>query len=322
MPYRLTTLLVAGWAISVAGCSTVGGILGFSPPVYKMTPETEQLRDAQAFGPALLPKELDKAVLPTYTVEPGDSLLILAEDLDSPIRLPGDQTILPDGTIELGRFGRPIVAGQTLQEVEDEVNRLILEQLPDIDAELAAEVEKNPKRAPKIQVRSVGRVSKIFYVLGEVNAPGSFPLEGRETVLDGIIAAGNLTRRASIKNIILARPTSVDGCRLVLPICLDEIEQQADPSTNYQLQPGDRIFVPSKSVMEDLFGSGGGFFRKKNCASNMCAFPQSPCTIELQSRTYSGGGHCAEGSIPVYDHTISAPALPYGTPQATSPMNR
>ena len=48
---------------------------------------------------------------------------------------------------------------------------------------------------------------------------GSFALQGRETVLDGIIAAGGLNDKASRNNIILSRPTPPDGCRLVLPIC-------------------------------------------------------------------------------------------------------
>ena len=64
-----------------------------------------------------------------------------------------------------------------------------------------------------MNVRLVGRVSKVFYVLGEVNAPGAFPLSGRETVLDGIIAAGGITRQASTAKIVLSRPTSPDSCR-------------------------------------------------------------------------------------------------------------
>src|SRR5207244_3519626 len=82
------------------------------------------------------------------------------------------------------------------------------------------------------------RVSKVYYVLGEVNAPGSFTLSGRETVLDGILAAGGLNERASRRNIILSRPTHPDSCRVVLPICYYEIVQLGDTSTNYQLAPG------------------------------------------------------------------------------------
>ena len=51
---------------------------------------------------------------------------------------------------------------------------------------------------------------------------------------------------------MLARPTAPNGCRVVLPICFREIVQLGDTSTNYQLVPGDRIFVASRSFGEDL----------------------------------------------------------------------
>ena len=95
-------------------------------------------------------------------------------------------------------------------------------------------------------------MSKVFYVLGEVNAPGAFPLSGRETVLDGIIAAGGITRAANTKKVILSRPTQPDGCRVVLPVCYDNVVQLGDTSTNYQLLPGDRIFIPSKGALDDI----------------------------------------------------------------------
>ena len=110
-----------------------------------------------------------------YVIEPGDVLLVQPANLDSPVRLPGDQPVLPDGTIHLGRYGWLSVAGKTVAMVEGEVNPLIQGQTKD---------------AGPIIVRLVTRDSKIFYVLGEVNAPGSFQWKGRETVLDAIVAAG------------------------------------------------------------------------------------------------------------------------------------
>jgi protein involved in polysaccharide export with SLBB domain len=79
-------------------------------------------------------------------------------------------------------------------------------------------------------------------------------LNGRETVLDGILIAGGLNDRASRRDIIVSRPTRPGDCRVVLPVCYREIVQLGDTTTNYQLLPGDRIFVPSKSSWEDLLG--------------------------------------------------------------------
>jgi protein involved in polysaccharide export with SLBB domain len=252
--------LVGCLVLAGAGCSAVPGRgLTLFPEGHKLSDAAKYLRSAYP-APAALPRELDKKPLPPYTVEPGDVLLVQAADLDSPVRLPGDQPVMPDGTIALGRYGRLQVAGKTVDEIETAARALVEGQTKD-----AKDKEIGP-----ITARVVTRVSKVYYVLGEVNAPGAFPLSGRETVLDGILTAGGLTDRASRRNIILSRPTRPDGCRVVLPICYSEIVQVGDTSTNYQLLPGDRIFVATRSFREELFHN------KPECAP--CGGPQHPCT--------------------------------------------
>src|SRR5262249_32831023 len=150
-----------------------------------------------------MPRELDKAVAEPYVVEPGDVLLVQPTSLDSPVRLPGDQVVLPDGLIHLGRFGRLGVAGKTVEQIESEVNALIKGQAPD---------------AGRVTVRLGTGDGKVFYGRGEVTAPGASPLRGRETVLDAIVAAGGLNSNASRRGILLARPTAPASCRIVLPV--------------------------------------------------------------------------------------------------------
>ena len=123
--------------------------------------------------------------------------------------------------------------------------------------------------------------------MGEVNAPGSFPITGRETVLDGIVAAGGATKRASLGNVVLSRPTAPEGCRVVYPVCLQQIVQLGDTTTNYQIQPGDRIFVPSRGMLEGLLP------QRCQKPAGACARPQVSCF---------GSGSCA------------APAGPMGWP--------
>jgi protein involved in polysaccharide export with SLBB domain len=240
----------------LTGCSA-GPFSPFSPPPEKnqLLSSAKALRQA-APEPLPLPRELDKHPLPAYVVEPGDVLLVQPADLDSPIRLPGDQPVLPDGTIQLGRYGRLLVAGKTIEEIEGLVRELVRAQTKD---------------AGPITVRLVGRVSKVYYVLGEVNAPGAYPLTGRETVLDGLLAAGGLTDRAASRNILLSRPTPPQGCRVVLPICYREVVQTGDTATNYQLASGDRIFVPARNWLEQLLPCP-----EKDCPP--CGAPQVPCT--------------------------------------------
>lgn len=217
------------------GCSSITSTLGLSPDRYPLLEEAEARRQ---FDVSDLPHELRKTVLAPYILEPGDGLLILPADLDSPVRLPADQTILPDGSIDLGRYGRMIVAGKTIPEVEEMVRDT---------------VNRITKDAGFIDVRLVSRQTKLYYVLGEVQTPGKFPISGYETTLDGILQAGGLTENASRSRIILVRP-SVDGsCSgTILAINYSRIVQLGDAANNYQLQPGDRIFVPTMTGKEKI----------------------------------------------------------------------
>jgi protein involved in polysaccharide export with SLBB domain len=260
--------IASGWSFALlllAGCSGPGNVFGVFPSQnHRLIDQARALRQAE---PAALPRELDKRVAPPFVIEPGDVVLVQPGDVDSPIRLPGDQPVFPDGTIQLGRFGKLTAAGKTVEELEADARRLIEPQAKEL---LARDMMKE---MPPITVRVVSRASKVFYVLGEVNNPGAFQLTGRETVLDGIVAsAGGLTDRASRRNIILSRPTGPRECRVVLPICYSEIVQLGDTTTNYQLRAGDRIYVASKDVCEGLFPGR----ERTPCP---CGAPQSACPV-------------------------------------------
>ena len=285
---RLLCSFLGPALLLVTGCSA-SGLFGPSTQGQRLLPVTQSLRSASP-EPAPLPRELNKAVAPPYVVEPGDILLVQPASLDSPARMPGDQPVLPDGTINLGRYGRLLVAGKTVEQIEPEAK---------------AQVEAITKDAGPITVRIVSRQSKVFYVLGEVNAPGAYPLSGRETVLDALMAGGGVNTRASLRGITLSRPTPPDGCRIVLPVCYEEIVQLGDSSTNYQIAAGDRIFVPAKGFWENMCGPG----KSPQCPP--CGRPQTACT------TLHGNGvdcsafwaTCAPAASPHYATPAPPPAV-------------
>lgn len=247
---------------AAAGCSALGDTLGFSTPTNPLTDSAKAARDA-APVPAPIPRELAMELMPPHVVEPGDTLLVQPVEFDAPVRLPPDQLVQPDGTIDLGKYGRPVVAGKTL---------------PDVEAIVRAQIKAKDEKPVAVTVRLLSRPGEVFFVLGEVNAPGAFPITGHDTVLTAITQAGGPTRRASLQNVIMSRPTVPEGCRLVYPVCYQNIVQLGDTTTNYQLRPGDRVFVPSKATCEDFLG--GRFNRHKG--NGPCDTPQVPC----------GGGAC------------------------------
>ncbi len=281
MGSRIRLFVAFGLMISTAaGCSTVGETLGLSRPANQLSDDAKMIRSTVPMPPPV-PRELAMELQPPHVVVPGDTLLVQPVELDAPVRLPPDQPVQPDGTIDLGQYGRPVVAGMMLPQVEKVVTDLVR----------AKEKEDAP-----MTVRLLSKPSKVFYVLGEVNAPGAFPITGSDTVLSGITQAGGPTRRASEQNIVLSRPTQPEGCRIVLPVCYTNIVQLGDTTTNYQLQPGDRIFIPSKGMFEDFLARCRG---KKEIG---------PCNAMPQYSCYGvSGAACSPSDILP---TIPVPALP------------
>src|SRR5437016_8681673 len=123
---------------------------------------------------------------------------------------------------------------------------------PEIEDLVRTSVKAQTKDPGFISVRLISRQSKVYYVIGEVNSPGGFQLNGRETVLDALLQAGGLNDRASRDNIILSRPSKPNCPRIVLPLCWKQIVQLGDTTTNYQIAPGDRIYVPSRGTIESI----------------------------------------------------------------------
>jgi polysaccharide biosynthesis/export protein len=267
-------------AMMCAGCTTSGsgGIVLFPLP-HKLLEETTGLKSAHQ-NPVVWPRELNKNVTGPAVAEPGDLLSVAAVDPAMRVPFVGEQPILIDGTIDLAKYGRVVVGYKTLSEIEALIN---------------AQVKANGGRDLAVTVRFArAPESKRVYVLGDVVTPGSYPINGNETVLDAILLAGGLTRKADERNIILSRPTPVCDCRIVVPICHEEIVQWGDTSTNYQLLPGDRIYVPTLSLCNRIFGRRGPVCPPCGRWPTPCAIPEENC-----------GAGCGVAGGVVKEHAVS-----------------
>jgi len=135
----------------------------------------------------------------------------------------------------------------------DEVERKLLLKF------LAVAAQEKVEEPVEVSVRLVdSRTSKRFYVLGTVTSPNSYPLLGNETVLDGILQAG-LRSNSLPEKAYLVRPHPTGGPDQILKIDWFGITERGDTLTNYQLMPGDRIFVPggrAPSLLSTLLGGG------------------------------------------------------------------
>ncbi len=283
----LRAIICAALLATVPGCSSL-----LAPRPHKLMKTTREIVAAAPYA-AALPRELEKQVLPDYRVAPGDVVLVEPVDFNSSVRLPADQKVQPDGKIDLGQYGRIVVTGMSLDEI-----RIAVE----------GKVAAKEGQAEAVQVRLTEPESQVYYVIGEVNSPAAYPVVGRETVLDAILAAGGLTDNADRHSIIFSRPTAPSSCRSVLPICYRHIVELGDASTNYQVMPGDRIFVPSVPLQAEihrtLFPSSGE--RCPRCSGAPVACPPGSVGVASEQPHIAPPGVSGAGSKKIIHHQAQA----------------
>ncbi|MFM8707720.1 MAG: polysaccharide biosynthesis/export family protein [Planctomycetia bacterium] len=146
-------------------------------------------------------------------------------------QIAGEHLVGPDGTINLGTYGTVYVTGMTLAEAKEAIEKQLSNYLD----------------APLVSVEVFSYNSKVYYVITEGAGFGDnvarFPVTGNETVLDAIAGINGLSRLSS-KEIWIARPApSGVGCDQVLPVDIQAIMKGGSTATNYQLLPGDRVFI-------------------------------------------------------------------------------
>src|SRR5690606_10255488 len=95
--------------------------------------------------------------------------------------------------------------------------------------------------------------SKKYYIITQGAGFGdnlvTAPITGNETVLDAISLIGGLSQLSSTR-IWIARPAPPGaGCEQILPVNYEEITRGAITTTNYQLLPGDRLFIAEDPMM-------------------------------------------------------------------------
>jgi len=150
----------------------------------------------------------------------------------------GEHLVGQDGTINLGTYGCVNVVGLSLKQARYAIEKHLSQFLQD----------------PQVSVQVAAYNSKVYYIITDGAGYGQsvfrVPYTGNETVLDAVSAIGGLPVVAWRRKIWVARPAPPGKpCYQVLPVDWDAITQAGQTSTNYQLFPGDRLFVQSDPLI-------------------------------------------------------------------------
>jgi polysaccharide export outer membrane protein len=106
---------------------------------------------------------------------------------------------------------------------------------------------------PQISLDVIGYNSKVYYVVTDGGGLGEqvvrLPATGNETVLDAVSYINGLPPVASRKRIWVSRPAPPGCPRQILPVDWDAVVRGGETATNYQILPGDRVYVMAKPIV-------------------------------------------------------------------------
>ena len=158
-----------------------------------------------------------------YRIAPPD---VLEVTVRPDPQIERELTVRPDGRISFDLIGDVDARGHTIEEVRTEISTRLKEFIVQPDVTVLLKISN----------------SRTFFILGEINRPGAYPIVGDVTAVHALGAAGGPTRMASLDNAWLVRP-SPEG-ELTYPIHFSAITESGYGQTNYLLQPGDIVYVP------------------------------------------------------------------------------
>jgi len=149
----------------------------------------------------------------------------------------GQYLVGPDGTVNLRQYGVVHIAGKTVTEARFAIQNHLKQYLD----------------SPELSVDVEAYNSKVFYIVTQGAGIGDnvrrLPITGNECVLDAIAQVNGLSQVSS-KKIWIARPAPHNfGCQQILPIEWDAIAAGAQTATNYQLMPGDRLYIAEDELV-------------------------------------------------------------------------
>ncbi|HEV7673603.1 MAG TPA: SLBB domain-containing protein [Candidatus Angelobacter sp.] len=182
----------------------------------------------ERFGAALFRNSAtaaDKAPLsvpvgPDYVLGPGDELVI---DYWGTSSQHIQRSVDREGRVSIPEAGSVVVAGRTLGEVQQTIQKMISHQLRGVSVDV-----------------TLGKLRTVrVYVVGDVKNPAAYDISSLSTALSALIAAGGPTETGSYRTVKHFR-----GKALVEEVDLYDLMLKGVSSGEVHIESGDSILVP------------------------------------------------------------------------------
>jgi polysaccharide biosynthesis/export protein len=163
---------------------------------------------------------MDLPVGPDYVLGPGDSIAI---DLWGGVSRRFYQVVDREGRISLPEVGPLLVAGKSLSDVQQAMQKTLRTQFRDVSADV-----------------SLSRLRSIrVYVVGDVVRPGAYDIGSLSTPLNALFSAGGPTSRGSLRIIKHFR-----GNQLIQEVDVYDLLLHGVKGDIARLENGDTVLVP------------------------------------------------------------------------------
>jgi polysaccharide export outer membrane protein len=226
---KITCRAALSMLLAVMGLTqAVGQIVPPAPPVIENNnnnPPPSGLSDSQQDGRHFITESTD----PSYVLKANDYIQIVIfqeDDMNTITR------ISPDGQISFSLLGHVKIGGLTVQDASDKIRTMLMDGYI---------------RDPKVSLTVTEFASRRFFVLGEVQKPGSFEMPQEESVslLQALALAGGYTKIADPGRVTVKRIEN--GKEVVYKLNAKAMARDSDAKQFY-VEPNDTI-----TVAESLF---------------------------------------------------------------------
>ena len=215
------------WLLLALACATPAAAANKPKPSYTTLPDS-------AFSHPTAADTVSYFLEPyPYRIAPGDQLFI-----DYGIFLEGHEItanvlVRPDGMVNLPYVGEVRASGKSTVEMDSTLARLY------------SRVYVNARITTSLSQIA----GNLVYVLGEVQRPGSYPMQPNSTILGMVAQAGGFTKEAASGDIVVVRragPTTLG----VKQINLKAFLQHRRGSPDIMLRRSDIVFVNRTAIAD------------------------------------------------------------------------
>ncbi len=164
-----------------------------------------------------------------YTLGPDDVIEI---DIRRHPEFSGKYTVTAEGKIEYKFIGDVFVGGLTKVQLQERLTSILSEYIIE----------------PEVNVQILEYLSKVYYVIGEVNRPGKFYMKGNTIpVLEAITQAGLPNHASSTRKCRLISPSN-NGKTKIVYVNVYDLLYGGNLRCNLEMKPGDILYVPSTLI--------------------------------------------------------------------------